>query len=65
MEQALLGAVWARGHRGAPSHPNHPITLPYHHLTVFFNISSLIKLLLIYSRCHQDSGYSLHGGKEK
>lgn len=58
------------GHEGTevlPLTQTIPITLPYHHLTMLFNINSPIKLFLIYSRCRQDSGYSLHlggGGKK-
>lgn len=62
MELALLSAVGHEGTEVLPSTQTTPITLPYHHLTVFFNINSLIKLLLIYSRCRQDSGNSLHRG---
>lgn len=56
------------GHEGTevlPLTQTIPITLPYHHLTMLFNINSPIKLFLIYSRCRQDSGYSLHWGGGK
>lgn len=43
--------------RRPPSHSNCQLALPYHHLTMFFKINSLVKLFLIYSRCRQEASY--------